>query len=46
MTAKMYLKSGMSGNADAAWCNVVLPAKLVGVFFENVETIYSSEFKV
>jgi hypothetical protein len=43
-TAKMYLKSEMAGNGDAAWCNVLQPAVLVGVFFENVETIFSSDF--
>lgn len=42
-SARMYLKSSMSSNADAAWCNVVKPASIDGVYFENVEIIYSAE---
>ena len=41
---KMYLKSTMSGNGDAAWCSVVQPAVPVGVFFENVQVIFSQTF--
>jgi len=44
--AKMYLKSSMSSNGDGAWCSVVMPASIVGVFFENVQTVYTAAWEV
>ena len=39
---RIYLKSSAAGNGDADWCTVTQPPKPLGVFFENVETIYTS----
>ena len=41
---KLYLKSAASGNGDAAWCTVMKPPLPIGVFFENVEAVYSTDF--
>ena len=38
-----YLKLESTGNGDAAWCTIVEPPKLVGVFVANVETVYTKE---
>ena len=40
---KAYLKLSTAGNSDPSWCKVDAPPALVGVFFENVETITTSE---
>ena len=40
-----YLKLSSSGNSDPEWCTVAPPARLVGVFVENVESLHSAELK-
>ena len=42
--SKVYFKSALSGNSDPMWCSVVTPASIVGIYFENVQTIYTSAF--
>ena len=42
---RLYLKSSANGNGDAAWCTVTQPPKPVGVYFENVETLFTSDTK-
>ena len=42
-SVKAYLKTTTNGNGDAAWCTIVKPPTLVGVFFDNVETLYTGD---
>ena len=43
---RLYLKSSAAGNGDADWCTVTEPPKPLGVYFENVETIFTSVLRV
>lgn len=44
VATELYLKSSMSRNGDGDWCSIVKPAVIDGVFFENVETLYTADF--
>ena len=41
---RVYLKMTTAGNDDSEWCTMLEPPTPVGIFFENVETIYEQSF--
>jgi hypothetical protein len=41
---QVYLKTNTAGSSDHAWCTVLKPPILEGVHFDNVETLYTSEW--
>merc|ERR1712043_50292 len=42
ISTKTYFKTSSGGNDDKSWCKVLKPSKLDGIFFNNVETIYTT----